>query len=134
MEIKDRFLCAVWVSQAAGGLGTGLCDPGTQYAGADAGGSAGGGWRGFFPSPASTDSDSGCAAQTLALSSDMGLLLRKMREDLDTYEIPVILSHVERRIDGYQFSYEAKDAEVEGLYLSYTISRRPGVSQPARRT
>ena len=78
------------------------------------------------------DSDSGCAAQTLALSSDMGLLLRKMREDLDTYEIPVILSHVERRIDGYQFSYEAKDAEVEGLYLSYTISGVPVfLSQPA---
>lgn len=78
------------------------------------------------------DSDSGCAAQTLALSSDMGLLLRKMREDLDTYEIPVILSHVERWIDGYQFSYEAKDAEVEGLYLSYTISDVPVfLSQPA---
>ena len=44
----------------------------------------------------------------------------------------VILSHVERRIDGYQFSYEAKDAEVEGLYLSYTISGVPVfLSQPA---
>lgn len=71
------------------------------------------------------DSDSGCDAQTLALSNDMSLVLRKMREDLDTYEIPVVLSHVERLIDGYRFSYEAKDAGVESLYLNYTISGVP---------
>ena len=78
------------------------------------------------------DSDCGCNAQTLALSNDMGLVLRKMREDLDTYEIPVVLSHVERLIDGYRFSYEAKDAGVESLYLSYTISGVPVfLQQPA---
>ena len=44
------------------------------------------------------DSDCGCNAQTLALSNDMGLVLRKMREDLDTYEIPDVLSHEERRL------------------------------------
>ena len=71
------------------------------------------------------DSDSGCDAQTLALSNDMSLVLRKMREDLDTYEIPVVLSHVERLIDGYRFSYEAKYAGVESLYLNYTISGVP---------
>lgn len=78
------------------------------------------------------DSDCGCNAQTLALSNDMGLVLRKMREDLDTYEIPVVLSHVERLIDGYRFSYEVKDAGVESLYLSYTISGVPVfLQQPA---
>ena len=78
------------------------------------------------------DSDCGCNAQTMALSNDMGLVLRKMREDLDTYEIPVVLSHVERLIDGYRFSYEAKDAGVESLYLSYTISGVPVfLQQPA---
>lgn len=81
------------------------------------------------------DSDCGCNAQTLALSNDMGLVLRKMREDLDTYEIPVVLSHVERLIDGYRFSYEAKDAGVESLYLSYTISGVPVfLQQPAGHT
>lgn len=78
------------------------------------------------------DSDCGCDAQTLALSNDMGLVLRKMREDLDAYEVPVVLSHVERFIDGYRFSYEAKDAGVESLYLSYTISGVPVfLRQPA---
>lgn len=71
------------------------------------------------------DSDSGCDAQTLALSNDMSLVLRKMWEDLDTYETPVVLSHVERLIDGYRFSYEAKDAGAESLYLNYTISGVP---------
>ena len=78
------------------------------------------------------DSDCGCDSQTLALSNDMGLVLRKMREDLDAYEVPVVLSHVERFIDGYRFSYEAKDAGVESLYLSYTISGVPVfLRQPA---
>lgn len=78
------------------------------------------------------DSDCDCDAQTLALSNDMGLVLRKMREDLDAYEVPVVLSHVERFIDGYRFSYEAKDAGVESLYLSYTISGVPVfLRQPA---
>lgn len=79
------------------------------------------------------DSDGSCNSQTLALSNDMGFMLRKMQEDLDTYEVPVVLSHAERMINGYRFSYEAKDTGVESLYLSYTIS---GVSvylsQPAR--
>lgn len=68
------------------------------------------------------DSDDSCSAQVLALSNDVGTLLRKMREDLDTYEIPMVLSHVERRIDGYRFAYEAKETGVESLYLDYTIS------------
>lgn len=71
------------------------------------------------------DSDSSWGAQTLALSNDMGFMLRKMQEDLDTYEVPVVLSHAERLIDGYQFSYEAKDTGVENLYLNYTISGVP---------
>lgn len=77
------------------------------------------------------DSDSGCDAQTLAMSNDLGLVLRKMQEDLDTYEVPVVLAHAERMINGYRFSYEAKDTGVEGLYLSYTISDVPVyLSQP----
>lgn len=79
------------------------------------------------------DSDCGCNAQTLALSNDMGLVLRKMREDLDTYEIPVVLFPVELPDRRLSFFLRGKGtAGVESLYLSYTISGVPVfLQQPA---
>ena len=65
------------------------------------------------------DDDMTCDVGTLALSRDIGALLRCMLADLETYEVEVVLSHVERTQDGYRFSYEAKNTGVEGLYLGY---------------
>ena len=68
------------------------------------------------------DDDMTCDVGTLALSRDIGALLRCMLTDLETYEIEVVLFHVERTQDGYRFSYEAKNTGVEGLYLGYLIA------------
>lgn len=71
------------------------------------------------------DDDDSCGVGTLAISSDIGMLLRKMLEDLGSYEKDVVLSHAEQTVGGLRFSYEARNTGVEGLYLGYTISETP---------
>ena len=71
------------------------------------------------------DDDMSCDVGTLVLSQDIRTLLRRMLADMETHEVDVVLSHVERTQDGFRFSYEAKNTGVEGLYLGYLIAETP---------
>lgn len=71
------------------------------------------------------DDDDSCDIGALAVSSDMGTLLRKMYDHLESCKTKVILSHVEQTEGCCVFAYEAEETGVEGLYLGYTISETP---------
>ena len=68
-----------------------------------------------------------CCIQSvpLGVSTDMGVLLRKMRMDLESYEIKTILTHTSSDIYGWCFIYEAENTGVEDLCISYTLRRTP---------
>ena len=77
------------------------------------------------------DAEDSCAVGTLAVSHDMGALIRRMLEDveeMDAYGSEIVLSHAKQNDDGCCFIYEAKDLFYE-LSLSYTISEIPILSQ-----
>ena len=69
-----------------------------------------------------SDSDDGCTSGTLAVSPDVGVLLRGMLDDLETQGAEVILTHVVGTETSFSFTYEAKETGVEDLYLNYTIA------------
>lgn len=68
-----------------------------------------------------SDGDAGCSSGTLAVSPDVGILLRRMMEDLKKQGTEVVLSHVMSTDKGFSFTYEAKETGVEDLYLNYSI-------------
>ena len=70
-----------------------------------------------------SDSDDGCTSGTLAVSPDVGILLRGMLDDLEKRSVEVTLTHVVGAETGFSFTYEAKETGVEDLFLSYTIER-----------
>lgn len=69
-----------------------------------------------------SDSDDGCTSGTLAVSPDVGVLLRAMLDDLERQSTEVILTHVVGTETSFFFTYEAKETGVEDLYLNYTIA------------
>ena len=62
---------------------------------------------------------------TLAISNEMGVLLCKMREDLDNYDFPPALTRVEKMINGYMFTYGDRKSQEEGPCVVYVISETP---------
>ena len=62
---------------------------------------------------------------TLAISNEMGVLLCKMREDLDNYDFPPALTRVEKMINGYMFTYGDRESQEEGPCVVYVISETP---------
>lgn len=69
-----------------------------------------------------SDDDDGCCSGTLAVSPDVGVLLRAMLDDLEKRETEVVLTHVVGRETEYFFCFEASEPETEDLYLNYTIA------------
>lgn len=69
-----------------------------------------------------SDSDDGCSFGTLAVSPDIGVLLRGMLDDLKRKGTEVVLSHVVGRGTEYSFCFEASEPATEDLYLNYTIA------------
>lgn len=69
-----------------------------------------------------SDDDDGCCSGTLALSPDVGVLLRAMLDDLEKRETEVVLTHVVGRETEYFFCFEASEQETEEVYLNYTIA------------
>lgn len=63
------------------------------------------------------------SAGTLSVSSDMGVLLRRMLNDLEARNTRVVLSHVMKVDNGFSFTHEAEATGVEDLYLHYSIVR-----------
>ena len=81
------------------------------------------------------DSDCGCNARHWLFPTIWALCCVKCGRIWTPMRSRSCSPHVERLIDGYRFSYEAKDAGVESLYLSYTISGVPVfLQQPAGHT
>ena len=62
---------------------------------------------------------------TLAISNEMGVLLRKMLEDLDNYDDPPLLSRVEKTVNGHLFTYGDKESEDGGPCVVYVVSETP---------
>ena len=69
-----------------------------------------------------SDSDDGCTSGTLAVSPDVGVLLRDMLDDLGTQSVEVILTHVVGTETSFSFTYEAKETGVDDLFINYTIA------------
>ena len=69
-----------------------------------------------------SDSNDGCTSGTLAVSSDVGVLLRNMLDDLGTQSVEVILTHVVGTDTSFSFTYEAKETGVDDLFINYTIA------------
>ena len=69
-----------------------------------------------------TSGDNGCLHGTLGISADMGVLFRRMLDDLKAQEVEMILTHRVETFDGFSFIYEAKETGMEDLYLSYRIA------------
>lgn len=65
-----------------------------------------------------------CSAWTLAVSNDIGVLLGRMLQDLDTYEVKTVLSHVEPLMEAYRFEYGEETGDGD-LQLVYTVSEVP---------
>ena len=55
----------------------------------------------------------------------MGVLLCKMRKDLDNYDFPPALTRVEKMINGYMFTYGDRESQEEGPCVVYVISETP---------
>ena len=68
-----------------------------------------------------SDSNDGRTSGTLAVSPDVGVLLRGMLDDLGKQSVEVILTHVVGTETSFSFTYEAKETGVDDLFLSYTI-------------
>lgn len=68
-----------------------------------------------------SDSNDGCTSGTLAVSPDVGVLLRDMLDDLGKQSVEVILTHVAGTETSFSFTYEAKETGVDDLFISYTI-------------
>ena len=62
---------------------------------------------------------------TLAISNEMGVLLCKMLEDLDTYDEPPLLTRVEKMVNGYLFTYGDRECEDDGPCVVYVVSETP---------
>lgn len=70
----------------------------------------------------SSGDEEGCCSGALAVSPDVGVLLRAMLDDLKKRKTEVILTHVVERETEYFFCFEARETGMEDLYLSYTIA------------
>jgi len=62
---------------------------------------------------------------TLAISNEMGVLLRKMLEDLDNYDDPPLLTRVEKMVNGYLFTYGDRESADGGPCVVYVVSETP---------
>lgn len=62
---------------------------------------------------------------TLAISNDMGVLLRKMLENLEEYDDPPVLTRVEKTISGFLFAYGGRDNQEDGPCVVYIVSETP---------
>ena len=71
------------------------------------------------------DQDDNIRGGPLAISNEMGVLLRKMLEDLDEYDYPPILTRVEKTISGYLFTYGDRENQEAGPCVVYVISKTP---------
>ena len=62
---------------------------------------------------------------TLAISNDMGVLLRKMLENLEEYDDLPVLTRVEKTISGFLFAYGGRDNQEDGPCVVYIVSETP---------
>ena len=62
---------------------------------------------------------------TLAISNDMGVLLRKMLENLEEYDDPPVLTRVEKTISGFLFAYGGRDNQEDGPCVVYIVLETP---------
>lgn len=56
---------------------------------------------------------------------DMGVLLRKMLENLEEYDDPPVLTRVEKTISGFLFAYGGRDNQEDGPCVVYIVSETP---------
>lgn len=68
--------------------------------------------------------DTGSCVQgnVLAISDDYGVLLRRMQENLESYEITPQLTEVNEMFHGYQFFYGNSERPEDGPCLAYVIA------------
>lgn len=71
------------------------------------------------------DQDDNIRGGTLAISNDLGVLLRKMADDLEKYDYPPVLTRVEKTISGYLFTYGDRENQEDGPCVVYVISETP---------
>ena len=69
-----------------------------------------------------TDSDDSCSYGVMGVSTDVGVLLRRMLDDLKTQGKEVILTHSAEANGDFSFIYEARETGAEDLFLNYIIS------------
>lgn len=62
---------------------------------------------------------------TLAISNEMGVLLRKMLEDLDNFDYPPLLTRVEKMVNDYLFTYGDRESADGGPCVVYVVSETP---------
>ena len=55
----------------------------------------------------------------------MGVLLRKMLENLEEYDDPPVLTRVEKTISGFLFAYGGRDNQEDGPCVVYIVSETP---------
>lgn len=71
------------------------------------------------------DQDDNIPGGTLAISNDLGVLLRKMADDLEEYDYAPVLTRVEKTISGYLFTYGDLENQEDGLCMVYIIAETP---------
>ena len=71
------------------------------------------------------DQDDNIRGGPLAISNEIGVLLRKMLDDLEEYDYPPILARVEKTISGYLFTYGDRDNQEDGPCVVYVVSETP---------
>lgn len=71
------------------------------------------------------DQDDNIRGGTLAISNDLGMLLRKMADDLEEYDYPPPLTRVEKSVSGYLFTYGDRENQEDGPCVVYVISETP---------
>lgn len=71
------------------------------------------------------DQDDNIRGGTLAISNDLGVLLRKMADDLEEYDYPPTLTRVEKTVSGYLFTYGDRENQEDGPCVVYVISETP---------
>ena len=71
------------------------------------------------------DQDDNIRGGPLAISNEMGVLLRKMLDDLEEYDDPPVLTRVEKTISGYMFPYGDRDNQEDGPCVVYVVSETP---------
>ena len=71
------------------------------------------------------DQDDNIRGGTLAISNDLGVLLRKMADDLEEYDYPPTLTRVEKTVNSYLFTYGDRENQEDEPCVVYVVSETP---------